>query len=139
MQLRVRLSNAVSRIYQNEIVLRVLDSFACNIIRYESSSQNSYSSTMWFDCLQTCLLHHLLSRFLVLQFATIIEQTAGLLSSSAEDNLRQLDDAKRSVPEEGSALLIIKGNYNSSTTRVVHVKIDLTSCRTPQIPIHMLT
>lgn len=76
-------------------------------------------------CKLVCFITYF-SRFLVTQFATIIEQTAGLLSSSAEDTLRQFDDAKRSVPEDGSALLIIKGNYNSSTTRVVHVKIDLT-------------
>jgi hypothetical protein len=55
-----------------------------------------------------------------LQFATIIEQTVGLQSSTAED-------AGRNVREEGNAIIATKSN-NSNTTRVVHVNSDLTSC-----------
>ena len=60
-------------------------------------------------CKLVCFITYFL-RSLIIQFATIIEQTAGLLSSRAEDNQNQIDDAKRSVPEDGSALLITEGN-----------------------------
>lgn len=70
--------------------------------------------------------------FLYLQFTTVIEHTAGLQFSTAEDNLFRLDDADRVVDEEGNAIFTTKSN-NNNITGVVHVNLDLTS---PEHPSH---